>query len=161
MRTVSSESLSYWPPPTEYEWNIDDIILLSYSARINGIFINISCYCYWPRPALRGQGVGTLLLSVCLSLLLGIGMYILNTEVFGYLLKTEEYPSLEHAIREIDNWKLKTIGTFILLSLIIIIFICIVNHYPVPVSQYISINSERERVGTDAVRKEREYEKIP
>ena len=86
-------------------------------------------------------------------------MYILNTEVFGYLLKTEEYPSLEHAIREIDNWKLKTIGTFILLSLIIIIFVCIVNHYPVPVSQYISIHSEREKVGTDAVRKEREYEK--
>ena len=37
-------------------------------------------------------------------------MYILNTEVFGYLLKTEEYVSLEHAIRETDNWKLKTIG---------------------------------------------------
>ena len=45
-----------------------------------------------------------------LLLLLGIGMYILNTEVFGYLLKTEEYISLEHAIRETDNWKLKTIG---------------------------------------------------
>ncbi|XP_019853920.1 PREDICTED: procollagen galactosyltransferase 1-like isoform X2 [Amphimedon queenslandica] len=100
LRTVSSESLAYWPPPTEYKWNIDDIILLSYSARVNGI-----------------------------------GMYILNTDVFGYLLKTGEYASLEHAIRETDNWKLKTI----------------VNHYPVPVSQFISIHSEKEKAGTDAI----------
>lgn len=37
-------------------------------------------------------------------------MYVLNTEFFGYLLKPQEYDSLNKAINETINWKLKTLG---------------------------------------------------
>ena len=40
-----------------------------------------------------------------------MGMYILNTEPFGYLSMPKEYSSLNEAINETVNWKLKTIGT--------------------------------------------------
>ena len=43
---------------------------------------------------------------------LGISMYVLNTEVFGFILKTFEYESFEQAIRETINWKLKSIGLY-------------------------------------------------
>lgn len=37
LRTKASEGLAYWPTPENFKWNIDDIIIFSYSARINGI----------------------------------------------------------------------------------------------------------------------------
>ena len=45
------------------------------------------------------------------SCCLGIGMYVLNTEVFGFFFKLE-YESFEEAIRETINWKLKSIGLY-------------------------------------------------
>ena len=43
---------------------------------------------------------------------LGISMYVLNTEVFGFILKTFEYESFDQAIRETINWKLNSIGLY-------------------------------------------------
>ena len=33
LRTEVSKDLVYWPPPEGYHWDIDDIIIFSYSAR--------------------------------------------------------------------------------------------------------------------------------
>jgi collagen beta-1,O-galactosyltransferase len=37
LRTKASEGLAYWPPPDNYKWDIDDIIIFSFSARKSGM----------------------------------------------------------------------------------------------------------------------------
>ena len=36
LRTEVSKQLSYWPVPEGYHWDIDDIIIFAFSARVNG-----------------------------------------------------------------------------------------------------------------------------
>lgn len=50
-------------------------------------------------------------------------MYVLNTEVFGYLLRPEQFTSLDEAISETLNWKLKTIGTCTCILILLIGYI--------------------------------------
>lgn len=40
----------------------------------------------------------------------GMGMYVLNTEFFGHMLKPKEYDSFEEATAEFINWKIETLG---------------------------------------------------
>lgn len=101
LRTEASKSLAYWPAPKEYKWDLDDIILFSYSARKNGV-----------------------------------GMYVLNTEYFGHLMKPWVYTSLEKAAGHFLYWKLKTIASY----------------PPLPVSEFITLPPrQKDNCGLDAV----------
>ena len=82
----------------------------------------------------------SLLLSLTLLLLLslplpspslsGVGMYVLNTELFGYLLKPWSYVSMEDASIDYLNWKLKILGNKIVYNCYYItIFFIIFNNY--------------------------------
>ncbi len=44
------------------------------------------------------------------SLSVGLPMHILNTEVFGYMIKPEDYRDLEHAAQDFVNFKLENLG---------------------------------------------------
>ena len=36
LRTEASKNLAYWPAPEGYSYDVDDVLIFSYSARKNG-----------------------------------------------------------------------------------------------------------------------------
>ena len=95
-------------------------------------------------------------------LIAGAGMFVLNTEKFGYIVKPELFHTAEEYTNHFVNFKLKTLGKgsleLIHVQVHFRVFVCVnvcvlVNHPPVLMSQYLSQPPvTTDTVGVDKVR---------
>lgn len=91
---------------------------------------------YWPAPSGFEGPVDEVVMFAFSAKREGLGIFVLNTEFFGYLIRPISYHSLEYAADVFLNFKLKTL----------------VNHPPVPYSEHVSpSNKEPENLNLDAV----------
>ena len=96
LQIPESQKLAFWPQAEDFNGPQDDVIQFAYSAKKRGEKGILKVKGHW--------------LIVPYFMALGLGIYVLNTHKFGYIIRTENYVDLNAAVVYFFNFKMQTLG---------------------------------------------------